>query len=148
MRIAVRLASMSARFCSTGPPFIPEPTMLMKDEDAGFRAVDDLLFELQEVTPSSAAGVDECRLAAPERMVVGRNGRVGVAQVCVFLRAEEDMRMDVDEARNDVEARRIHDAPGERGIDLRANARDLGPGHRHVHHGVEAVAWIDHMAVG
>ena len=57
------------------------------------------------------------------------------------------MRMDVDEARNDVEARRIHDPPGERGIDLRANARDLGSGHRHVHHGVEAVAWIDHMAV-
>ena len=31
MRIAVSLASMSARFCSTGPPFMPAPTMLMND---------------------------------------------------------------------------------------------------------------------
>ena len=54
--------------------------------------------------------VDERRLAAAERVAVWLNGGVGVAQVRVLLRAEEHVRVNVDEAGHDVEPGRIGDA--------------------------------------
>ena len=48
MRIAVSLASMSARFCSTGPPFMPEPDDVDERQHARPGAVDHLLLELAE----------------------------------------------------------------------------------------------------
>ena len=109
MRIAVSFASMSARFCSTGPPFMPDPTMLMKARTRVRDAIDHLFLELREIPPSRPARIHQRRLAAPEGVRVGLHGAVGVAQIRVLLGAEEHVGVDVDEAGHHVEPGRVDD---------------------------------------
>ena len=116
-------------------------------EDARPGAIDHLILELREVAPARAAHVDERRLAAAERVVVGCHGAVAVAQVRVTLGAVEDVRVHVDEAGHDVESRRVDDAPRERRVDFRRDPGDLGAGDRDVRDRIDAVLRVDHVAV-
>ena len=81
------------------PALHPRPDDVDEGEDARLRRVDDVGLELVEVAPAGAAHVDQRRLAAAERVAVGRDGRQPVAQVGVGLGAVEDVRVQVDEAR-------------------------------------------------
>ena len=116
-------------------------------QDARASAIDDLLLELEEVAPSGAARIDERRLAAAERVGVGLDRGIGVAEVGVLLGAEEHVGVDVDEAWHHVETCRVDRAPSLGGIDVGADARDLRSNDGDIHDGVDAVCRIDDAAV-
>jgi hypothetical protein len=108
--------------------------------------VDHLLLELQEISPPGAAHVDERRLAAPEGMAVGLHRRVRVAEIRILLRAEENVRVDVDEAGHHVHAGRIGGTSGGTRIDVRGDAGNLPSGNCHVHDAVHPAGGIDDVA--
>ena len=96
-----------------------------------------------EVAPARAPDVHNRRLAGAERVAVGMGADVAVAQVRVGGGADEHVRVQVDQAGDDVEARDVGDALGLRRLDGRGDGRDLAVGDGHVHHGVDAVLRID-----
>ena len=133
MRMAVSLASMSARFCSIGPPFIPDPTMLRKERTRVSRGVDDVGLELAEVAPARATHVHQRRLAAAERVAVRRHGREAVAEVRVRLGAKKHVRVQVDQPGHDVQAGGVDDPAGLCRVDRRGDLGNLAVGDGHVH---------------
>ena len=80
-------------------------------------------------------------------MAVWLDGGIGVAQVGILLRAKEDMGVDVDESRHDVETGRIHDPTSLGRIDVGGYSRNLRAGHRHIRDRVDAICRIDDAAV-
>ncbi len=122
---------------------------MLRNESTRVRdAIDDLFLELRKVPPARAADVHQRRLAAPEGVVVGRHRAVAVAEVRVLLGPVEDVGVDVDEARDDVEARGIDDprvrAPDRCSPPPRAI---LPPAIDDVHDGVDVVPRVDDVAV-
>ena len=57
------------------PALHPRADDVEERQDPRLRGVDDVGLELAEVAPAGAAGVDQRRLAAAERMAVGQDGR-------------------------------------------------------------------------
>ena len=72
-----------------------------------------------------SARIHQRRLAAAERVGVGLDRAIGVAQVGVFLGAEEHVGVDVDEAGDYVETCRVDCTRSLGGIDVGADAGDL-----------------------
>ena len=62
-----------------GPAPHAGPDDVEEGKHARLRAVDDLLFELREASPSRAAHVDQRGLSGAEGVAVGLNGAVAVA---------------------------------------------------------------------
>jgi hypothetical protein len=115
-------------------------------EHARARPVDDLHLELREVAPSGAADVHERRLAAPERVAVGRHRAPAVAQVRVVLGAVEHVRVDVDEPRHDEQVRGVGHAFRARRVDALGDLDDPAAGDGDIPDGVDAVARVDHVS--
>ena len=138
---------MSVRFCSTGPPRMPDPTMLRNASTrVRERSITCSLKRGNERHPA-AADVDERRLAGAERVTVGLHGAVAVAVLRLVVVPPEDVRVNVDEPGHDVEARRVGDACARARRDVGRHQRDLAGGDRDVHDRVDAVARIDDVAV-
>ena len=115
-------------------------------EDAGTGVVDDAAAELGEVSPAGGAGVGDGGDAVGDGHGIGRDGEVAVAPG-VVAKAGEDVDVDVDEARSEVEAgdidRLLCGAGGNRGLD----GGDLAIANGDVALGVDVVLGVDDVAV-
>jgi len=77
---------------------------------------------------------------------VGLHGLVGIAQVRVLLRAEEDVRVHVDQPGDDVEALGLDDPHRRRRRDVRRHPCHLAARYGDVHHRIDVVARVDDVA--
>jgi hypothetical protein len=78
---------------------------------------------------------------------VGLYGRVAVTEIGILFRTEEHMSVDVDETRDDEQARGVCDTSRRRRGDVGGDTGDFPAGDRHVHDRVNRVLRIDHVPV-
>ena len=114
-------------------------------EHARKRPIDDLRFELREIAPPRAPDVHDRRDSRTRRVRIGLHSDVPVAEVSV-VGAVEDVRVEVNQPGNDVQAVRVGHAAGTGRVDLSRHFSDLAARDRHVHHRIDSVPWIDDMA--
>lgn len=76
-------------------------------------------------------------------MAVGLNGAVAAAVGGVVLGPPEDVRVQVDEPGDDIQARGVGDSLGAGRVDLRRDVSNLPVGDRDIHDAIDPVLRVD-----
>src|SRR6266404_146246 len=98
-----------------------------------------------EAAPTGAARIGHGRHAGAKAEGVGLYALVS-RPGATRARGEEQVRVDIDEARRDVKAVNVDHLFGLRDADIRRDGGDLVAGNRYVHLRVDAVFGIDHVS--
>ena len=115
-------------------------------EDTGTGVVDDATAELGEVPPARRAGVGDGGDAVGDGEGIGGDGEVAVPPG-VVAKAGEDVDVDVDQARSEVEAGDIDRLLCGGGGNREFDGGDLAIANGDVALGVDVVLWVDQVAI-
>ena len=115
---------------------------IQEGQHAGARTIDDGLFELREVAPARGAGIDHGRDSHAQSEGVGVDAGFAARQAHA-VRSGKDVRVQIDQARGEVQPGDINHLARLFGRNIARDRRDQAIADRDVPHGVELVFGVD-----